>query len=524
MKGITTELVSSVNAAKQLGVALQSATNTDTGVLNIQKFNTILQQSGTSLASYQQKLAALGPTGQQAFQEVAQSILNAQIPLRHTNTMINKMMDTLANTARWTLASAALGAITTGFNNITQYVEDLDRSLNDIRIVSNSTAQDMEKFAIHATKMAKELKTSTLDYTKAALIFYQQGLGDDAVKERTDATLKLANVVQENVENVSEWMTAIWNNYDDGTKSLESYADVLARLGAATASSADEIATGLEKFSAVADTVGLSYEYAASALATITAETRQSADVVGTALKTLFSRMQDLELGKTLEDGVTLGQYSEGLAAVGVNILDATGDLKDMDDILNSLGDKWDRLTDAQKVSLAQTVGGIRQYNQLIALMDNWDFFESNVNLAKSAEGTLNVQQAIYEESIAASKEALQANLEDLYQDLLDDKLMKGFIDGIAELVHGFNFLVESVGGLTGVLSLAGVLIQKFAGDAIVTKLANTSNHFKAISENAQASAMATKQNALELSKMNMNPESLVDKIKYEYNEKLISV
>jgi hypothetical protein len=69
-------------------------------------------------------------------------------------------------------------------------------------------------------------------------------------------------------------MTAIWNNFDDGSKNLEYYADVIAKLGATTASSADEIAGGLEKFAAVADTVGLSYEYAASALATITAQTR----------------------------------------------------------------------------------------------------------------------------------------------------------------------------------------------------------------------------------------------------------
>jgi TP901 family phage tail tape measure protein len=81
-------------------------------------------------------------------------------------------------------------------------------------------------------------------------------------------------VVGVEAQQASEWMTAIWNNFDDGSRSLENYADVLAELGAATASSADEIAGGLEKFAAVADTVGLSYEYAASALATITAETR----------------------------------------------------------------------------------------------------------------------------------------------------------------------------------------------------------------------------------------------------------
>jgi len=84
----------------------------------------------------------------------------------------------------------------------------------------------------------------------------------------------------------------------------------MTALGAATASSTDEIATGLEKFAAVAETVGLSYEYATTALATITAETRQNADVVGNALKTLFSRVQGLNLGETMDDGTTLNKYS----------------------------------------------------------------------------------------------------------------------------------------------------------------------------------------------------------------------
>jgi hypothetical protein len=36
-------------------------------------------------------------------------------------------------------------------------------------------------------------------------------------------------------------MTAIWNNFDNGSESLEYYADVLTKLGAATAASTDEI-------------------------------------------------------------------------------------------------------------------------------------------------------------------------------------------------------------------------------------------------------------------------------------------
>ena len=101
----------------------------------------------------------------------------------------------------------------------------------------------------------------------------------------------MANVTGQAVQTVSDQLTAVWNNFDDGSASLEHYADVMTALGAATASSAEEISEGLNKFAATAETVGLSYEYAASALATVTSVTRESADVVGTAFKTLFARI-----------------------------------------------------------------------------------------------------------------------------------------------------------------------------------------------------------------------------------------
>jgi len=168
------------------------------------------------------------------------------------------------------------------------------------------------------------------------------------VEKRTAVTIKMANAAGEAAQTVSQELTSVWNNFYDGSKSLEYYADVMTKLGAETASSSAEIANGLQKFAAIGDTVGLSYEYAASALATITATTRESADTVGNALKTLFARIQGLKLGETLEDGVDLNKYSQALESVGINILEANGELKDMDIILDELMDRWGQLSDAQ--------------------------------------------------------------------------------------------------------------------------------------------------------------------------------
>lgn len=198
----------------------------------------------------------------------------------------------------------------------------------------------MERFAKQANSAAKNLGASTLDYTNASLIYYQQGLSDQEVAARTDVTVKMANVLGTSAEEVSNYMTAIWNNFDNGSHSMEYFADVITALGAATASSSQEIADGLNKFAAVAETVGLSYEYATAALATVTATTRQSADIVGNAFKTLFARIEGLSLGETLDDGTTLTKYSEALSKVGINIKDQQGNLKDMDKILDEMGAK----------------------------------------------------------------------------------------------------------------------------------------------------------------------------------------
>jgi TP901 family phage tail tape measure protein len=84
----------------------------------------------------------------------------------------------------------------------------------------------------------------------------------------------MAHAANESATEVSSYMTAIRNNFADGSKELEYYGDVITSLGASTAASSAEIAQGLEKFAAVGETIGLSYEYATSAVATVVDKTR----------------------------------------------------------------------------------------------------------------------------------------------------------------------------------------------------------------------------------------------------------
>ena len=286
----------------------------------------------------------------------------------------------------------------------------------------------------------------------------------------------MANAVGESTEKISDQLTAVWNNFADGTQTLEHYADAMVKLGAYTASSSDEIAQGTEKFAAVAKMIGLDFDNAAAALATVTAQTRQSADVVGTAFRTIFARMEGLKLGETLEDGTDLNQYSQALAKVGINIKDQNGQLKDMTLLIDEIGNRWQQISRDQQVALAQTVAGVRQYAQFAALFENFDYYQELVGVAKNSEGELSKQAQIYEESWKAASKRVKASAEEIYNAIINDQMFIDLDNSLTGILHVIAQIVEAAGGLKGVFDIAVFTAFTLLGDRIATGFRNAAN------------------------------------------------
>lgn len=490
------DFLSAKQSAIELKNILNQTFNQQTGKLDLRAFNSSIQASGKSLTEYRQQLGLLGADGDKAFRQVANAVMSAEVPLLKTNKLAASLWDSLKRTAKWQLSSSIIHGFMGAVQKAYGYAQDLNESLNNIRIVTGYNADKMADFAKEANKAAQALSTTTTAYTDASLIYFQQGLSDAQVKERADVTINMANVTRQSAETVSDQMTAVWNNFAKGGENLESYADKMVALGAATASSSDEIAQGLEKFAAVADTVGLSFDYAAAALATVTAETRQSADTVGTAFKTLFARLESLSLGDTLEDGTDLTKYSKALQAVGIDIKNASGELKDMDIILDELGAKWQTLAKDQQVALAQTVAGQRQYTQLVALMSNWDKFQENLTTTRNSEGALQEQADIYAESWEAARKRVQAALEEIYDKLISSDGFISLLNGAEKFINLISKIIDGLGGLQGVLGLIGVIVTKVFSNELIAGVDNLILRFKDFSGQTAAEMAALKTEA----------------------------
>lgn len=459
------QLTKAVAAAEQLEIHLKKAYNVNTGKVNFTALNNSLKSAGTSVTQLATSFANCGTAGEAALQSLARAVATMEIPLKRTNTLLASMMASLKNVAKYQLSMGILQGVQGAFSNSISYVKELNGILNDIRIVTGQSADDMVKFAEAANKAAKELSVSTKDYAKASLIYYQQGDNAEEAAKKAAITTKAANVAfSASAQEMSEMLTAVWNSYQVGEDELERYVDIMAALGSKTATSTEEIAGAMQKVAATANVVGVSMEQMSSIIATVSSVTREAPESIGTSYKTILARIGDLKLGKTLDDGVTLGKVSGTLKQVGINVLDANKNLRDMGTIIEEIGEKWNTFTTAQQTAIAQVVGGKRQYTQWLSLMDNWDTYLENLDIAKNADGTLEKQFGTYQDSWEAASKKMTASTEGLWSTLVPEKELISMTKSLAGVVDKISEIAKGFGGLKGIIvQVAGALTMAFS-------------------------------------------------------------
>ena len=225
--------------------------------------------------------------------------------------------------------------------------------------------------------------------------------------------------------------------------------------------------------------------------------------------------MGDLKIkGSVDEDGVTtsLGEVSKQLKQAEIDILDKNGLIRDMGEVEEEIGKKWDTLTRNMQVALAQALGGKRQYTQVMALFDNWEKYEETLKESVNAQGELNAQQKIYLDSWDAASKRTKAIKEDITMDLVDDNAVIALINGFNILLQGVDDFIEGIGGLQGVLSiLLAFVVNKFSKQMIASWQSIKANAMIMFGGSDKAAQAQTKQwqDALTQAKSRTAPGSI---------------
>ena len=493
-RGTEQQLKRIQQTAMKVDQALEQAFNVNLNSLNIKEFNAQLKQSGLSVNQVYSSFSKAGTEGKVAFNRMARQVLTTNTKLKETHSILENMGTTMMNTVKWGIASSIMNNFTGSVRSAFDYVKSLEASLTDIRIVTGDSQEKMDQFAASANKAAQALGRSTMDYTKSALTFYQQGLSDEEVAARTEATLKAQNITGAGTE-MADYLTSVWNGYKVANEQAELYVDKLAAVADRSASDMSQLATAMSKVASAASNVGVDVDSLNAQLATVIATTRAAPESVGTAFKTIYARINDIATGAD-EAQVSLGRYSEKMASLGFNVLDSNGKLRETQEVIEEIGNSWGDLSKEQQIYLAQTMAGQRQYNNLIALFDNWNSYTKLLNTSLESQGTLSEKNGRYMESLGAKMQQLGAAQERVKSALIDEDDLAGLIGTLGKGVNLFGSFVESIGGGSkALLSFGSVFTTLFSG-TIAKQINNVIIHFQNIFDKAaqvKAEVEATK-------------------------------
>ena len=316
-----------------------------------------------------------------------------------------------------------------------EYIKNLDRALTEISVVSGKTRAEVMGLTDTFIELSAKTGMAIDDIAQASTIYYQQGLGDEAVKQLTEYTAIFAKISGETVQTAADQITAAINGFGFAASEAGKVIDKMSVLAAYSAADIDELATAMSKGASQAAMAGLSFDEYNAYLATMIETTREAPENLGTSLKTIMSRFQSIKTGENTEDDTDVNAVEKALKTVGVQLRDSTGQLRDLGEVLDDLGPKWNSLDRNTQAYLGTTIAGTRQQSRFISLMQNWDRALELTEASQNSAGAATRMHAAAMEGLDASLNNLTNSWQKLISSLADGDSIKWLIDGLTGLV-----------------------------------------------------------------------------------------
>ena len=252
--------------------------------------------------------------------------------------------------------------------------------------------------------------------------------------------------------------------------------------------------TALSKFANVASTNGVpaieAMSYALGAQETI-----QDASKVGNGIKTIMTNLTGLKT--SAKDGsIGLNKTAKALKNVGIDVLDSSGNVRDMTEIMDELGNKWDTLSKKDRLALGEAIAGKTQLNVLNGMMNNWDKIKKFQTEYKQGMmvGSSEKENARYIDSIEGKITKLKNNIANLATTIFSSNMFKGLLDGANAFIEGLTKIFSAldkvhlalptvIAGFLAFKSVIGALAGEKGGGATVKVIEGIGKAIGAISK-----------------------------------------
>lgn len=370
--------------------------------------------------------------------------------------------------ATWQMLGNAIAGVKRSFVEALDTMKSVDDEMVTIRKVTGATTAELNKIEKQAYDTASAYGVAADEYLQFVSGFSRAGYGEQA-SALAELAAKTQIVGDTNAETAQQFLLSVdaAYQYQGSIQQLTKVLDGSNEIDNKYATSIQKIAEGLGKVAPIAAQAHVGVDELTAAIGTITAVTQRSGTEAATALRALFLNI----IGDTkteIDEGVTwttgeiagLRDVIKLYAKDAYEAAQASGDvinpMKAIAGLSQSMKDGF--LTEQQLMEMVSDIGGKLRTSQLLALIQNWDMYESMLTDFAGAAGSADKEVENALDSWTRKTEILHNKWTQFVSNLVETDTIKGALDGVIGLVEFLDSdtgrLVVQMGLLVGTLAL----------------------------------------------------------------------
>ena len=417
---------------------------------------------------------------QDGAQKAAREVKNVGKAAKETSGFAGLMGDSFVRVAGkmalWQVMGNAIAGVKRSFVEALDTMKSVDDEMVTIRKVTGATTAELNKIEKQAYDTASAYGVAADEYLQFVAGFSRAGYGEQA-SALAELAAKTQIVGDTNAETAQQFLLSVdaAYKYQGNIEQLTKVLDGANEIDNRYATSIQKVAEGLGKVAPIAAQAHVGVDELTAAIGTITAVTQRSGTEAATALRALFLNI----IGDTkteIDEGVTwtTGEIAGLRDVIKVYAKDAYDAAQATGSVINpmkaiaglSKSMKDGLLTEQQLMEMVSDIGGKLRTSQLLALIQNWDMYESMLTDFAGAAGSADKEVENALDSWTRKTEILKNKWTEFVSHLVETDTIKGALDGVIGLVE---FLDSDLGHLT--LTIGGVTLAVVALSAAKEKL-----------------------------------------------------
>ena len=327
-----------------------------------------------------------------------------------------------------------INKLSQAFSALVSNTVKVEATFAKINTILDGTDKQLKQFGQGIFEVARNTGTAFDQVAEGALELARQGLSVEDSLSRVSTALKLVRVAGIDSQQAVAGLTAAIKGFEGAGLTVAAIGDKLAEVDTKFAVSTEDLINGLERASASARVAGVDFDQLLAVITTVQERTQRGGAVIGNAFKTIFAR---------------LGRYDtlDALRDLGVQVLDAEGNVRDAIPLFMDLATELDRLglKSVKAGEIIQKVAGVRQRDILINLVEDINSEQSKfaqaLAVSANAAGKLDAKN----EKLNKTLEALINNLVVSGQQLSSTIGELGFADAAGDILKVFGDIVKGI-------------------------------------------------------------------------------